>query len=122
MIYTIIFNSWEISVDHIAYELILEQGYLTYNKLIHYPHEGGTIVVSLLALILESFTKFSSVSIAILLFDFATRFFQIYIVNKIFNNNILKYFILWTLVPGPMILGLSATFIGLHYICIMAHH
>src|SRR5262245_50122720 len=73
---------WCIAHDQIAWTLSLEEllhgGTWSIKQLIHYPHEGGTLPISLLYLCLSPLAKFVPLlSIIALLLDAAARFIQV---------------------------------------------
>lgn len=116
LIYGYIYEPWTEAPDHLAWELILEQGSFKYDHLIHYPHEGGTILITLLSQIVELFTNFSSLTVSAFLIDFAVRFFQIKIVSKVFNLQIATLFGVWTIFSTPSILPYGTVNFALHSI------
>lgn len=114
--YGLIYTPWSLAPDHIAWELVLEQGSFQYNHLIHYPHEGGTILIALLALIVEFFSDFSSLAIVALLLDFVVRWVQIRVVKDIFGAKVALFFGIWTVFATPSILPWGMSNFGLHAI------
>ena len=77
MFYGYAHEPWIHAPDQLAWEMVIEQGDLSYCQLIHYPHEGGSILFSLFSQLLELFTSFSSLTISAFLADFVVRFVQI---------------------------------------------
>ena len=116
LLYGYLYEPWNDAPDHIAWELIIEQHNLRYDHLIHYPHEGGTILVSLLCCIVEWFTNFSSLTIVAIVLDFFVRFLQINIVKKVFNLQAAALFGCWTIFAVPSILPWGTVNFGLHYV------
>lgn len=115
-IYGYAYEPWTQAPDHLAWELILEEGGFQYSHLIHYPHEGGTILVSLLSRIFELFTPFSSLTIAAFLLDFLVRFCQLKIVDALFNRTTALWFGAWSVLAFPVIIPWATVNFGLHYI------
>lgn len=116
LIYGIIYEPWESSPDHLAWELVIEQGHFDYSHLIHYPHEGGTILISILSHIVELFTSFSSLTIVAFLCDFVVRFIQLKVVQRIVSSEVAILFGLWTIFSSPIILPWGTANFGLHSI------
>lgn len=108
------YELWTQAPDQLAWELVIEQGNFSYDHLIHYPHEGGTILVSLLSYIVEIFTNFSSLTFSAVIIDFAVRYIQIRIVKKIFNTQVAFLFALWTIFATPSIIPWGTVNFGLH--------
>jgi len=116
LVYGCLFQPWTQAPDQLAWEFVLEQSSFSYDHLIHYPHEGGTILISLLSQFIETFTSFSSLSVIAFIIDFIVRFFQIKIVNKVFNLQIATFFGLWTIFASPSIIPYGTVNFGLHSI------
>jgi len=115
-IYGIYFTIWHQAPDHMAWELILREGAWNYAQLIHYPHEGGSILVSLISRCIGQFSDYNSLAISALILDSTSRFIQLWIISKVFSNKILWAFGTWTLFATPMILKWSMVNFGLHHI------
>ncbi|MFK8037958.1 MAG: hypothetical protein AB8B74_06695 [Crocinitomicaceae bacterium] len=116
LLYGYFFEPWNQAPDHLAWELIIEQGSFRYDHLIHYPHEGGTFLISLLCQIIELFTNVSSLTISAFLIDFTVRFVQIIIVKRVFDMKIAILFGLWTILATPSIIPWGTVNFGLHAI------
>lgn len=115
-IYAYLHQPWLGAPDHLAWELILEQGKFSYDYLIHYPHEGGSIIVSLLALVIENITSISSLTTIALLLDFIIRFVQIAIVQRLYNQWVTIAFGVWTVFATPIFIPWASVNFGLHYV------
>lgn len=115
-VYGYMYEPWSLAPDHIAWEAVIEQGSFRYDHLIHYPHEGGTIVISLLAHFVELFTSISSLTILAFLFDFLIRFVQITVVRKVFNMRAALFFGLWTIFAAPIIIPWGSANFALHHL------
>lgn len=116
LIYGIMHQPWLQSPDQMAWEIILDQKMFTYDHLIHYPHEGGTIVISLISQVINILTSLNSLSITAFILDFLIRIFQMNIIEKVFNSKIAFYFGLWTIFATSTIIPWGTTIFGLHYI------
>ncbi|WP_035842001.1 hypothetical protein [Crocinitomix catalasitica] len=114
LIFGYIYTPWQQAPDHLAWEIIIEQGNLQYDHLIHYPHEGGSFLISLLGQFIELFTNISSLTISAFILDFVIRFIQIKIVKKIFNIKIATLFGVWTVFATPTIIPWGTVNFGLH--------
>lgn len=108
------YELWTQAPDQLAWELVIEQGNFSYDHLIHYPHEGGTILISLLSHLVERFTDFSSLTILAVIIDFAVRYIQIRIVKKVFNTQVAFLFASWTIFATPSIIPWGTVNFGLH--------
>ena len=53
IMYGLIYEPWLQAPDHLAWELLIEQGSFRYDHLIHYPHEGGSILISIIGLSID---------------------------------------------------------------------
>lgn len=116
MLYGYVHEPWIHAPDQLAWEMVIEQGNLSYAQLIHYPHEGGSILFSLFCQLIEPFTSFSSLTILAFLIDFGVRFIQITIVKKLFNRKVALLFGLWTIFASPIIIPWGTLNFGLHSI------
>ena len=114
MFYGYAHEPWIHAPDQLAWEMVIEQGDLSYCQLIHYPHEGGSILFSLFSQLLELFTSFSSLTISAFLADFVVRFVQINVVKKLFNNRVAILFGIWTIFASPVIIPWGTLNFGLH--------
>lgn len=115
-IYGYLYEPWSLVPDHIAWESVIEQNSFRYDHLIHYPHEGGTILISVLAKFVELFTSFSSLTVLAFLFDFLIRFIQINIVRRVFNMRAAVLFGIWTIFAAPVIIPWGSVNFGLHHL------
>ena len=113
-LYGYIYEPWHEAPDQIAWEFVLEQFNFRYDNLIHYPHEGGTILISFIGLFVELFTDFSSLTISAFIIDFTIRFFQIKIIKNVFNPQIATIFGFWTIFAAPLLIPWGTITYGLH--------
>ena len=90
-LYGYFYALWNLASDQIAWEILLSEGTLSYDQLIHYPHEGGAIVISFFSHVVKLFTTFNSLTITAFLVDFCSRWIQLSIVQKIFNKKKITY-------------------------------
>ncbi|MFK8046757.1 MAG: hypothetical protein AB8B72_14760 [Crocinitomicaceae bacterium] len=115
-LYGYFFEPWNQAPDQLAWELILEQRNFRYDHFIHYPHEGGTFLISILAHFVELFTSLSSLTIVAFLIDFVVRLIQILVVKRIFDTKVASLFGLWTVFATPAIIPWGSVNFGLHSI------
>lgn len=113
-------RSWGEAPDQLAWELVLdearEHGLQRYDKLVHYPHEGGTIISSWLGLFTGRISRFPSLSVAALLLDTLSRLIQLLVVRRYFDKKVFIAFGIWTVFALPSILPWGAVNYGLHSI------
>jgi hypothetical protein len=110
---------WNGAPDQIAWGLSLDDlvvnGPVLYKQLIHYPHEGGTLFLSILSLL---FRPFSSVmpplSWAALFTDSLARYIQIRVAERLFGRTTALWFAGWTLLAAPLMLPWATIDCGLH--------
>lgn len=114
--YGIIYTPWELGPDHIAWEIIIQNGELSYTNLIYYPHEGGTFLISLFSHIVRIFTDFNSLVVSAFILDFLVRLTQIFIVHKVFGKQLMVIFGIWTIFALPFIIPWGTLNFGLHAI------
>jgi hypothetical protein len=114
VIYSYYYTPWRFAPDHLAWESMIRAGGFSYAELIHYPHEGGTILVSLLSKFLGLFTAFNSLTLSAILLDFISRFIQLYIVSKTFPANVTLAFGLWSIFASPSSIPWGSLNFGMH--------
>ena len=116
-LYGYFYALWNLASDQIAWEILLSEKTLSYDQLIHYPHEGGAIVISIFSHVVKLFTTFNSLTITAFLVDFCSRWIQLSIVQKIFNKKKITYsFGLWTIIGTAVIIPWATVNFGLHAI------
>ncbi len=117
-LYAIKFQYFNLAPDQMASELILNElllsGEWSYAKLIHYPQEGGSILVGLFALLLKPFFGFKSLVVVAFLLDFVSRGIQLVVVKKVFGFKPMMAYGLWTVFSIPLILPWAGLSFGLH--------
>ena len=116
--YGVLFEPWTQQPDQLAWGMVLStvnfpEG-ISYRQLIHYPHEGGTIVLSLLALIIGPIGKLPALTVAALLFDLLSRLVQLLVVRRFFTASVLHWFGAWTVLSIPGVLPWAVVNYGLH--------
>ena len=114
LIFALLFHPWNLAPDQLAWEILLQEGTLSYAQLIHYPHEGGSIVVSLLSKVVLLFKSSNSLVISALLIDFFSRLIQLGIVHRFFSKRVFYFFGAWQIIALPFILPWSSVNYGLH--------
>ena len=110
---------WNTAHDQLAWNLSLEEmvarGAFIYKQLMHYPYEGGTFLISLVALPFLTLHKIMpALSIALLLIDTCIRFVQIKISRKIFGPVTAFWYGIWTILAIPELIPWGTCFVGLH--------
>ena len=105
---------WDMAADHIAWEIIIQNGSYRYSELIHYPHEGGTIVISLISKVMASIFSFNALAITAFILDFLVRCIQIWIVKRVFTPYLALVFGLFTLFAYPIMIPWGTVNFGLH--------
>lgn len=116
-LYGYFYTPWLLASDQMAWEILLSDGTLSYDQLIHYPHEGGSILISIFSHFIKIFTPFNSLTIVAFLVDFGVRWIQLSIVQKVFNTKKITYsFGLWTIVGTATLVPWATINFGLHAI------
>lgn len=118
VVYALKFELHLLSPDQLAWEYSLQEllttQSLSYDRLIHYPHEGGTILVSLLALLFKPFFPNHSLVVCALFIDFVSRLIQLAIVRKIFGVKNMLLYGLWSVFALPILIQWAGINFGLH--------
>jgi len=114
VIYAYYYTPWRFAPDHLAWESMIRAGGFSYTELIHYPHEGGTILVSLLSKFLGLFTAFDSLTLSAILLDVISRYIQLYIVHKTFPAKVTLAFGLWSIFASPSSIPWGSLNFGMH--------
>jgi hypothetical protein len=109
---------WSGQCDQLAWGMVLSSvrwsDGISYGQLIHYPHEGGTILLSALALITGAIGKMPALTVAALLFDLGSRCVQLLVVRRFFSPQVFHWFGAWTVLSIPGVLPWSVVNYGLH--------
>lgn len=120
LIYGVNNTPWTLAPDQIAWEIVLsnvlEEGNLSYSRFIHYPHEGGTILISTLALLIKPIFSAHSLLIVGFLLDIVVRFIQLFVTQKVFGNRTAILLGLWLILPSPILIPWANLNFGLHYL------
>ena len=120
LLYAHFFAPGHQSPDQLAWEMALNDcfasGRFPYDQLIHYPHEGGTIPISWMSLVIKLFTNANSLAISALILDFVVRLVQMHVVKKVFAPRIALAFSVWTIFALPSLIPWGTVNFGLHSI------
>lgn len=116
LLYGYLYTPWTQAPDQLAWELLIDQPGFRYDHLIHYPHEGGSILIAVWSKFLKFFTDFNSLTILAFLLDFLVRYTQISIVQQIFSWKITLLFGVWTIFAAPYMIPWGTVNFGLHAI------
>lgn len=112
-------KAWLGAPDQLAWGLGLDEMLNSqtwhYVQLVHAPHEGGSLLVSLLSLLFRPFQSIMpSLSWAALLIDTLSRWVQLRSAQKLFGNRIALVFGIWTILSVPLLLPWGTVNYGLH--------
>lgn len=91
---------------------------LQFDQLLHYPHEGGSILLSLLALGLapSNATALPALIAAALVLDFGLRWWASLWVEKLLGPTAALAYALWQVCALPLLLWWGILPVGLHYL------
>jgi hypothetical protein len=112
-------KAWLAAPDQLAWQLGLDE-MLTgkswqYVQLVHAPHEGGSLLVSLLSLLFHPFQFIMpALSWAALAIDTFSRWIQIRTAQKLFGNKTALVFGIWTVLSVPLLIPWGTVNYGLH--------
>src|SRR5690606_12659567 len=81
------------------------------------PHEGGTFLIALFARFLRLFTGTVSLALVTFLVDFASRYIQLYITDRVFGRKVLWLFALWMVFPMPALVPWASVGFGMYAWC-----
>jgi len=116
LLYGYVYTPWLRAPDHIAWDILLGLGGLKYDLLVYYPHEGGSILISLIARFAGLFTNISALAVCAALLDFVSRYIQVYVTQKVLGDKVALLFGTWTVFAAPVILPWGVVNFGLHSI------
>lgn len=110
---------WNHAPDQLAWwisiEDMLNRGVFSYRQLIHYPHEGGTALLGLMAVALRPLGfLLHPLSLASLLADSLSRWIQIILTMRMTNQRTGLLFGLWSVFAVPLLLPWAVVNFGLH--------
>jgi hypothetical protein len=118
LVYGLLFQPWLQQPDQLAWELVVgtsgPDAPTLYQRLIHYPHEGGTIPLAILALLVGPIACVPALSIIALLFDTGSRLVQLLVVRKTFPTDVLVWYAAFSALPIPGLLPWGTVNYGLH--------
>ncbi|UTW63121.1 hypothetical protein KFE98_02905 [bacterium SCSIO 12741] len=109
-----LFEPWTQAPDQLAWQLLIDEGSWSYDQLIHYPHEGGSVFIALLSRFLGWFSPLPSLVVSAFLLDFFSRLIQMLIVRRVFGQRDALIFGIWTILALPIILPWGTVNYGLH--------
>lgn len=100
---------------HLALADVATHGLPAFRHLVHYPHEGGTLLISLLALLVGGYTCcMPPLSWVALGLDALVRYVQIHWAGRLFGPRAAMAFGLWTILAVPLMLPWATVNFGLH--------
>lgn len=110
---------WTTAPDQLAWGMGLDElfanGEFAYKQLVHYPHEGGSLFISLLALLFRPLggvmPPLSWVALAL---DTVARSVQIRVARRSFGDRTATWFAAWTVLGAPLMLPWATVNFGLH--------
>lgn len=110
---------WNGAPDQLAWGLGLEElratGTLSYEQLMHYPHEGGSLFLGLLSwLFVPLAGLMPPLSWAALLMDTFARVVQIRVAQRLVDESTARWFAAWTVFAAPVMLPWGTIDFGLH--------
>lgn len=110
---------WNGAPDQLAWGLGLEDlratGTLSYEQLMHYPHEGGSLFLGLLSwLFVPLAGLMPPLSWAALLVDTFARVVQIRVAQRLVDESTARWFAAWTVFAAPVMLPWGTIDFGLH--------
>jgi hypothetical protein len=113
---------WNGAPDQLAWGLGLEDlratGTLTYEQLMHYPHEGGSLFLGLLSWLFGPLAGLlPPLSWAALAVDTFERVVQIKVVQRLVDHRTALWFAAWTVFAAPVMLPWGTVNFGLHAAC-----
>ncbi|MBL7945795.1 MAG: hypothetical protein JNN32_06980 [Flavobacteriales bacterium] len=110
---------WNGAPDQLAWGLGLEDlhatGAITYEQLMHYPHEGGSLFLGLVALLFAPLSGLlPPLSWAALAVDTVARVAQIRVAQRLVDERTALWFAAWTVFAAPVMLPWGTVNFGLH--------
>lgn len=112
-------KAWLASPDQLAWGLSIDEMIhsrsFSYLQFIHYPHEGGSFLISIISILFRPFENIlPSLSWAALVIDFISRLIQIKVANRIFGKQVALWFGIWTILSIPLLIPWSIVNFGMH--------
>ena len=113
------YELWNGAADQLAWGIGLDDmpspSTASISKMIHYPHEGGTLALSLLSMLLRPLSGIMpALSWASLLVDALSRFLSIRVAQRLFGDRTAWWFAGWTVLAAPLMLPWATIDCGLH--------
>lgn len=113
-IYGYLYAPWNIAPDQLAWEISCAGNHWTYDQLVHYPHEGGTLLLSLMARMAAFFSSFHPLTVVAFVLDILFLIIKLFVVRTVFGNRTAIAFACWSVFVSPSILPWSTVNFGLH--------
>jgi hypothetical protein len=112
-------RAWLAAPDELAWGLGLDEMVSSqtwcYDQLVHAPHEGGSLLVSMLSLLFRPFQSIMPpLSWAALLIDTFSRWIQVRTAQKLFGEKTALVFGVWTVLSIPLLIPWGTVTYGLH--------
>lgn len=119
LLYGLYTKAWLGSPDQLAWGLslddVIQNHHFTYKQLMHYPHEGADLFISLLSFCLRPFSNIMPpLSSAALLLDTCSRLIQIRIAQRVFGNKTAGLYAAWSVFSVPLLIPWATVNFGLH--------
>jgi hypothetical protein len=119
LVYGLYTQPWMGSADQMAWGMVLDEmvksGSWSYRQLIHYPHEGGSLGISLATLLIKPIPwGIPPLSIILLLADAGSRFIQLKITRQIWGATTATWLGIWSVFSIPLLLPWGMAYTGLH--------
>ena len=112
--YGLYFKEWLHNPDELAWGMILSLEGSSYETLVFYPHEGGSILIAALAKVASLFTSWNNLFITAVLVDLVVRWLTLLFVKKEFSLKVFLLFGCWSILATPTILPWGTLNYGLH--------
>lgn len=107
---------WLAQPDQLAWQLLLEEGDLRLDQLLHCPHDAGTGLLALIALAMAPLAgDLPPLSLSALAWDTVVRGVQVACAWAIFGRRTALLFAVWTVLAVPMLLPWAGVNVGLHH-------
>lgn len=108
VIFSVLVQPWHLFPDHQVWQLSIDYA-VTFNDysfehFIYYPHQGYSILISAIAILLKNIGFTYSLVIVSFIFDILIRFFQLYIVKNLYGEKVLIYFGIFTVFALPIMI------------------
>jgi len=114
LVYGWIYEPWMQSNDQISWQIAINDSHLSYDQLIHYPHEGGSFLFGFISSFFSFFGIKNSLLVTAVLFDFGIRLIQLRIVHKLFSFQLAAVLGAWFIFASPILIPWGTLLFGLH--------